>query len=96
MQTEAEFSKKDIVTFCDTIKEIKNYTAVLNNQISIPHIIAEYIDINQQLNRECEKSFHLREMKRSDDSSICVIDHFPIMKNTYMMNCLTLLKVTNF
>lgn len=35
----------DIVTVYGEIKGIKDYTAVLGNQISIPHIKAEYIDI---------------------------------------------------
>lgn len=44
---ESRILENDIVTFYGRVKGIKNYTAVLGNQISIPHIIAEYIDINQ-------------------------------------------------
>ena len=35
----------DIVTVYGEIKGIKDYRAVLGNQISIPHIEAAYIDI---------------------------------------------------
>ncbi len=44
---ESRILENDIVTFYGTVKGIKNYTAVLGNQISIPHIVAEYIDISQ-------------------------------------------------
>lgn len=44
--TESRILKEDIVTLYGEIKGIKNYTSVLGNQISIPHIKAEYISIN--------------------------------------------------
>ena len=44
---ESRILENDIVTVYGTIKGIKSYTAVLGNQISIPHIVAEYIDIQQ-------------------------------------------------
>ena len=45
--SESRILENDIVTVYGTIKGIKSYTAVLGNQISIPHIAAEYIDIQQ-------------------------------------------------
>lgn len=42
---ESRVLEDDIVTVYGEIKGIKTYTAVLLNQISIPHIKAEYIDI---------------------------------------------------
>ena len=44
---ESRILENDIVTFYGTVKGIKSYTAVLGNQISIPHIVAESIDISQ-------------------------------------------------
>lgn len=43
---ESRVLEDDIVTIYGEIKGIKSYKAVLGNQISIPHIKAEYIDIN--------------------------------------------------
>ena len=44
--TESRVLEEDIITLYGEIKGIKDYTAVFGNQISIPHLIAEYIDIN--------------------------------------------------
>lgn len=44
--TESRILEDDIVTLYGEIKGIKSYTSVLGNQISIPHIKAEYININ--------------------------------------------------
>lgn len=43
---ESRVLEDDIVTVYGEIKGIKNYIAVFGNQISIPHIKAEYIDIH--------------------------------------------------
>lgn len=43
---ESRILEDDIVTVYGEIKGIKAYQAVLGNQISIPHIKAEYIDIH--------------------------------------------------
>lgn len=43
---ESRVLEDDIVTVYGEIKGLKNYKAVLGNQISIPHIKAEYIDIH--------------------------------------------------
>lgn len=43
---ESRVLEEDIITIYGEVKGLKNYTAVLGNQISIPHIIAEYIEIN--------------------------------------------------
>ena len=45
-ENESRVLEEDIITMYGEIKGIKDYTAVLGNQISIPHIKAEYIDIN--------------------------------------------------
>ncbi|MBQ7898144.1 MAG: hypothetical protein IJ323_06940 [Clostridia bacterium] len=36
----------DIITMYGTLNGIKSYTTVMNSQVSIPHFLAEYIDIN--------------------------------------------------
>lgn len=43
---ESRILENDIITMYGEIKGIKEYTAVFGNQISIPHIEAEYIEIN--------------------------------------------------
>lgn len=43
---ESRILEDDIVTIYGGFKGIKSYTAVLGNQIAIPHIEAEYIDMN--------------------------------------------------
>ena len=43
---ESRILEEDIVTIYGEIKGIKEYTAVFGNQISIPHLVAEYIEIN--------------------------------------------------
>lgn len=42
---ESRILEGDIVTMYGEIKGLKNYTAVLGNQISIPHLRVEYIEI---------------------------------------------------
>lgn len=44
--TESRILEDDIVTVYGEIKGIKTYETVLGSQVSIPHINAEYIDIN--------------------------------------------------
>lgn len=43
---ESRVLEEDIVTVYGEIKGIKKYMAVLGNQVSIPHLKAEYIDIH--------------------------------------------------
>lgn len=43
---ESRVLEDDIITMYGEIKGIKEYTAVLGNQISIPHLEVEYIEIN--------------------------------------------------
>lgn len=43
---ESRILEEDIVTLYGEIMGIKSYTSVLGNQISIPHLKAEYITIN--------------------------------------------------
>lgn len=45
-ENESRILENDIITIYGKMNGIKNYTSVMGNQISIPHIIAEYIDIN--------------------------------------------------
>lgn len=44
---ESRILEEDIVTVYGEIKGIKTYTAILGNQITIPHIKAKYIEISQ-------------------------------------------------
>lgn len=46
-ENETRILKNDIVTIYGEVLGIKNYTAVLGNQISIPHIKAEYVVIGE-------------------------------------------------
>jgi len=43
---ESRVLEEDIITMYGEIKGIKDYTAVFGNQISIPHLKVEYIEIN--------------------------------------------------
>ena len=43
---ESRVLEEDIITMYGEIKGIKDYTAIFGNQISIPHLKAEYIEIN--------------------------------------------------
>ncbi len=43
---ESRVLEDDIITMYGEIKGIKDYTAVFGNQISIPHLEVEYIEIN--------------------------------------------------
>lgn len=43
---ESRVLEEDIITMYGEIKGIKDYTAIFGNQISIPHLKVEYIEIN--------------------------------------------------
>lgn len=43
---ESRILEDDIVTLYGEIQGIKNYTAILGNQVSVPHLKAEYIELN--------------------------------------------------
>ncbi len=43
---ESRVLEEDIVTLYGEIKGIKTYETVMGNQLSIPHLVAEYIEIN--------------------------------------------------
>lgn len=45
---DSRFLEEDIVKLYGTIKGLKTYTAVLGNQITIPEIYAEYIELDNQ------------------------------------------------
>lgn len=44
---ESRVLEDDIITMYGQLNGLKHYTAVFGNQISIPHLLAEYIDINR-------------------------------------------------
>lgn len=46
-ENESRILEDDIITMYGEIKGIKKYTAVLGNAISIPHLEAKYIELNQ-------------------------------------------------
>lgn len=43
---ESRILEEDIITMYGEIKGLKSYTAVLGNEVSIPHFVAKYIEIN--------------------------------------------------
>ena len=45
-ENESRILENDTITLYGEVNGIKKYTAVFGNEISIPHILAEYIVIN--------------------------------------------------
>lgn len=43
---ESRVLEEDMITIYGEIEGIKHYTAIFGNQVSIPHLEAEYIEIN--------------------------------------------------